>query len=114
MHYARLSVPSEVLKSQKYSPASDVWAYGVLLWEIFTDAELPYGELSDKEVTLNVCQGARLPQPKGCPDSVYALMLECWNESLDDRIHFDGIVTKIQTIAHQMMGSRPQLPSLKS
>jgi len=104
--------PPEVLKAQRFSPASDAWAFGVLLWELFTDAEMPYAVLSDKEVEHQVCAGARLPQPRQCPDSIYALMLECWTGDVDNRIHFDGIVTKMHEIS-QGLGAAPRLPSLK-
>ena len=80
----------------QYSARSDVWAFGVTLWEILTFArELPYEALSDKEVVENLTdlsETGSLPellgQPYNCPRDVFELMLECWAKHGDDRPDF--------------------------
>ena len=64
--------PPEVLKKNKYSEKSDVWAFGVTLWEIYSDADaMPFFTLSsDEEVIARVVKGERLEQPDECPDEV--------------------------------------------
>lgn len=62
-----------------FSSASDVWSYGVTLWEIFTLGEMPYGDMSGQEVLEMLDQkGERLSKPPHCPDDVYKVMLQCW------------------------------------
>ena len=81
---------------QQYSRSSDVWAFGVTLWEILTFArELPYEALSDEEVVENLSELSHseslpemLGQPYNCPRDVFELMLECWAKHRDDRPDF--------------------------
>lgn len=80
----------------QYSRRSDVWAFGVTLWEILTFArELPYEALTDKEVVENltdISETESLPemlgQPYNCPRDVYELMMECWAKHTEDRPDF--------------------------
>ena len=67
----------------KFSQKSDVWAFGVIMWEIFTLAkEQPYNEMSDKQVVEDALKGKNhqiLSKPDMCPLEVYKIMLECWS-----------------------------------
>lgn len=81
----------------RFITASDVWAYGVTLWEILTLArEYPYSELSDEELIKNI-QASFLrsdtpfcapTQPDTCPDDLYELMKRCWSKEPEDRPSF--------------------------
>lgn len=62
----------------KFSLASDVWSFGVLLWEIFTLGSHPYEELDNWSLVRAVEGGYRLHRPLNCPTSVYAMMSSCW------------------------------------
>ncbi|KAM9110678.1 discoidin domain-containing receptor 2 isoform 1-T1 [Megaptera novaeangliae] len=83
----------------KFTTASDVWAFGVTLWETFTFCqEQPYSQLSDEQVIENTGEFFRdqgrqtyLPQPAICPDSVYKLMLSCWRRDTKHRPSFQEI-----------------------
>uniref|UniRef100_A0AAY4CC66 Discoidin domain-containing receptor 2 n=1 Tax=Denticeps clupeoides TaxID=299321 RepID=A0AAY4CC66_9TELE len=83
----------------KFTTASDVWAYGVTLWETLTFCkEQPYSQLSDEQVIENTGEFFRdqkrqiyLPQPPICPDSVYKLMLSCWHRNAKERPSFQEI-----------------------
>lgn len=79
----------EALSTKIYSSASDVWSFGVLLWEIWTNADIPYRKWSNAEVWLQVNNGARLAKPKGCPKHIYALMRECWAAEAANRPTFE-------------------------
>ncbi|XP_034649691.1 discoidin domain-containing receptor 2-like [Trachemys scripta elegans] len=83
----------------KFTTASDVWAFGVTLWEMFTLCkEQPYSLLSDEQVIENTgeffrSQGRQiyLSQTPLCPNSVFDLMLKCWSRDIKDRPTFDMI-----------------------
>ncbi|NXX49736.1 DDR2 protein, partial [Tricholaema leucomelas] len=91
----------------KFTTASDVWAFGVTLWETFTLCrEQPYSQMSDEQVIENTGEFFRdqgrqtyLPQPALCPDSVYKLMLSCWKRDTKDRPSFQDIHRLLQQSA---------------
>ncbi|NXJ79442.1 DDR2 protein, partial [Trogon melanurus] len=91
----------------KFTTASDVWAFGVTLWETFTLCrEQPYSQLSDEQVIENTGEFFRdqgrqtyLPQPTLCPESVYKLMLSCWRRDTKDRPTFQDIHRLLQESA---------------
>ena len=90
----RWSAP-EVLCYKKYSQPSDVWSFGICLWEIYSNGEEPYIGFSNQEVVNIVQQGHRLSKPVGCPDSMYAIMRKCWSEEKHERPTFEELVTLI-------------------
>lgn len=63
-----------------FSSSSDVWSYGVTLWEMFSYGDAPYGEMTGADV-LDMVENHnyRLSRPEGCPESIYQLMLSCWS-----------------------------------
>ena len=63
----------EVLRSQKHSHASDVWALGILYWELFSFGKPPYPTMTAVETVAQLSVGYRLPQPSACPDYVYVV-----------------------------------------
>lgn len=71
-----------------FSHASDVWSFGVTLWEMFSFGEAPYGDLKGTEVIALVEKGTRLLQPEKCPDNVFEIMSACWNYRPKDRPTF--------------------------
>ncbi|XP_058890721.1 discoidin domain-containing receptor 2 isoform X2 [Acipenser ruthenus] len=87
----------------KFTTASDVWAFGVTLWETLTFClEQPYSQLSDEQVIENTGEFFRdqgrqiyLPQPAICPDPVYKLMLSCWRRDTKDRPSFQDLYHSI-------------------
>lgn len=62
-----------------YTDASSVWAFGVVLWEIFNQGEHPYGKWRDRKVVTDVLDGYRLPPPPACPSPIYRIMMQCWH-----------------------------------
>ncbi|XP_026176758.1 discoidin domain-containing receptor 2 [Mastacembelus armatus] len=83
----------------KFTTASDVWAFGVTLWEIFTLCkEQPYSLLSDEQVIENSGEFFRnqgrqifLYAPPLCPPSLFELMMCCWSRNIPDRPSFEGL-----------------------
>lgn len=60
-----------------FSIKSDVWAFGVLLWEIATYGATPYPGVELQDVYVLLEKGTRMEPPQGCPDAVYRLMIDC-------------------------------------
>jgi len=81
-----------------FNTKTDVWSYGVLVWEIMTYGETPYGQKNIIIVIEELKNGYRLPQPVNCPEDVYNLMLRCWNINPSLRLSFNEIVYHIQRI----------------
>eukprot|EP00081_Caenorhabditis_elegans_P027931 NP_741858.1 protein KINase [Caenorhabditis elegans] len=78
----------ESLATYEYSYKSDVWSYGVLLWELFSLGEVPYGEVQTTELLQTHRSGKRLLKPEWCPEEIYDVMRLCWQELPDDRPAF--------------------------
>ena len=71
-----------------FSHSSDVWSYGITLWEMFSFGAQPYGDFSGQEVLKLLEDGKRLSIPKECPESTYLLMNQCWNYDPKSRPSF--------------------------
>lgn len=70
---------------RRFTKRSDVWSFGICLWEIFAFGATPYPGLLATEVLVKTGQGYRLPSPAGCPELVRAAMLACWRKAESDR-----------------------------
>ena len=71
----------------------DVWSYGVVVWELITRGDTPYGlTASYNQVLYLLKRGERLQQVDCCPDLIYSIMMECWFENPDDRPTFTDII----------------------
>ncbi|KAJ9583818.1 hypothetical protein L9F63_021821, partial [Diploptera punctata] len=78
----------ESLVDGVFTCQSDVWAFGVLIWEIMTLGQQPYPAMTNLEVLHYVRNGGRLGQPNNCPEELYQLMLKCWNYNPEIRPTF--------------------------
>ncbi|CEF70306.1 Tyrosine-protein kinase receptor torso [Strongyloides ratti] len=78
----------EALKYYTFSVKSDVWAYGILLYEIFSFGEVPYKTVQLYDLVDYLGAGNRLTQPEFCIDEVYKIMSDCWNEDPEKRPTF--------------------------
>ncbi|XP_025157747.1 ALK tyrosine kinase receptor [Harpegnathos saltator] len=78
-----------------YTTKSDVWSFGVLLWEIMSFGYTPYIGCGNHEVISMVKTGGRLEKPVGCPDPIYGIMMKCWRPQPDRRPSFCNIVERI-------------------
>lgn len=84
-----------------FSTKSDVWAFGVLLWELATYGMSPYPGVELNNVYGLLEKGFRMDAPEGCPPSVYRLMLQCWNWSPSDRPRFKEIHASLESLFPQ-------------
>ncbi|XP_016074590.1 PREDICTED: ephrin type-A receptor 2 [Miniopterus natalensis] len=83
----------EAISYRKFTSASDVWSYGIVMWEVMTYGERPYWELSNHEVMKAINEGFRLPTPMECPSAIYQLMMQCWQQERARRPKFADIVS---------------------
>ena len=90
----------------KFSQKSDVWAFGVTVWEIFTLAkEQPYSDMSDKQVIEDALRGKNrkiLEKPDVCPLEVYKIMLECWAHNSEQRATFEELFQLLTSVYHNV------------
>ncbi|XP_046628690.1 insulin-like receptor isoform X2 [Neodiprion virginianus] len=87
----------ESLKDGVFTSYSDVWSYGVVLWEMVTLASQPYQGLSNDQVLRYVIDGGVMERPENCPDSLYNLMRRTWNHKPNQRPTFIDIATMLLT-----------------
>ncbi|KAJ8310251.1 hypothetical protein KUTeg_012116 [Tegillarca granosa] len=81
----------ECVNYGKFTHATDVWSYGVTLWEMFTYGEQPYGDLKGIEVIQLIDSGKRLDKPEKCPEIVYQKMKACWEKDPHLRPTFNDL-----------------------
>ncbi|KAF7396469.1 hypothetical protein HZH66_007331 [Vespula vulgaris] len=92
----------ESLLGKTFTTASDVWAFGVLLWELTTLAQQPYVEVDPFEMASYLRDGYRLAQPINCPDELFAVMAYCWAMSPDERPTFGQLIVCLQDFHTQL------------
>ncbi|KAF5927666.1 hypothetical protein HPG69_000570 [Diceros bicornis minor] len=94
----------ESLQTQKFTTKSDVWSFGVLLWELMTRGAPPYPDVNTFDITVYLLQGRRLLQPEYCPDPLYEVMLKCWHPKAELRPSFSELVSRISAIFSTFIG----------
>uniref|UniRef100_A0A8C7C9C6 receptor protein-tyrosine kinase n=1 Tax=Oncorhynchus kisutch TaxID=8019 RepID=A0A8C7C9C6_ONCKI len=82
----------EAIAFRKFTSASDVWSYGISMWEVMSYGERPYWEMSNQDVIKAVEESYRLPGPMDCPVVLYHLMMACWQKDRNSRPKFEEIV----------------------
>jgi len=70
--------PPEVIEYRQFTHKSDVWSFGVTLWELWSFGKVPYSSMSNSETVAAVLKGERLDQPLDCPGSIFKLISSCW------------------------------------
>lgn len=81
----------EALNHRKYTSASDVWSYGMVLFEIWSLGEKPFSDLTNPIAIALINSKHCQPPPPGCPRAIYQLMIQCWNPEHSCRPTFDNI-----------------------
>ncbi|XP_054248175.1 ephrin type-A receptor 7 isoform X7 [Indicator indicator] len=82
----------EAIQYRKFTSASDVWSYGIVMWEVMSYGERPYWDMSNQDVIKAIEEGYRLPAPMDCPAGLHQLMLDCWQKERGERPKFEQIV----------------------
>ncbi|KAM6901119.1 tyrosine-protein kinase Fer isoform 2-T2 [Lycodopsis pacificus] len=81
----------EALNYGRYSSDSDVWSYGILLWETFSLGVCPYPGMTNQQAREQVEKGYRMSCPQSCPDDVYKVMQRCWQYNPEERPKFSDL-----------------------
>uniref|UniRef100_A0A673APN0 Tyrosine-protein kinase n=1 Tax=Sphaeramia orbicularis TaxID=375764 RepID=A0A673APN0_9TELE len=88
----------EALNYGRYTTESDVWSFGVLLWETFSLGMTPYTSMTNQQTREEVEKGYRMPAPNGCPVEVSRLMTSCWQYDPKNRPSFKKLRTDLAAI----------------
>lgn len=88
----------ESLYDNVFSVKSDIWSFGVVMWEIVTLGSTPYPGLSAQEVMRQVKEGTRLEKPEHCKREVYNIMFYCWDPSPEERPDFSQLVLLLEEL----------------
>ncbi|XP_055529972.1 tyrosine-protein kinase receptor torso-like [Wyeomyia smithii] len=102
----------ESLTHQVYTSQSDVWAFGILLYEICTLGGNPYPLLSTNDLIIELKRGYRMEIPSGCSRELYDIMLSCWNALPIDRPTFPAIQIRLEEIIRQSKESNTPVINL--
>ncbi|XP_020367057.1 tyrosine-protein kinase SRK2-like [Rhincodon typus] len=86
----------EVASMNQTSMKSDVWSFGIVLFEIITNGKIPYPGMTNKVVLSELLQGYRMPCPNGCPQPIYNIMRQCWNEIPSQRPSFRTLKLQLE------------------
>lgn len=92
----------ESLTNNVYTSKSDVWSFGILMWEIFSEGDLPYPNIRNEDVVSEVKRGYTMSAPTKTPEGCYYLMYNCWEMNPDDRYSFGRIKRELKVIHENM------------
>ncbi|XP_060060628.1 macrophage-stimulating protein receptor isoform X2 [Erinaceus europaeus] len=113
--HARLPVKwmaLESLQTYRFTTKSDVWSFGVLLWELLTRGAPPYPHIDTFDLTHFLACGRRLPQPEYCPNSLYTVMQRCWAADPTARPTFRELTGEVEWVVAALSGDHyVQLPA---
>uniref|UniRef100_A0A8C7VST2 Tyrosine-protein kinase n=1 Tax=Oncorhynchus mykiss TaxID=8022 RepID=A0A8C7VST2_ONCMY len=88
----------EALNYGRYSSESDVWSYGILLWETFSLGVCPYPGMTNQQAREQVEKGYRMSCPQKCPDEVYKVMQKCWEYKPEIRPKFADLQKELASV----------------
>lgn len=86
----------EAINENKFTIKSDVWSFGILLYEIMTFGQMPYPAMTNYQVVQRVPQGYRMPCPLNCPKVLHDIMMDCWKDNEQDRPTFETLQWKLE------------------
>ena len=97
----------EVLNYTKFSSKSDVWAFGILMWEVFSGGKTPYRGMGNVEVVESVVNGHRLERPSRCPHDVFGIMRRTWEINPESRPAFSDLMHVFYELNEKLSSSYP-------
>ncbi len=91
--------PLEALTHACFSTASDVWSYGVCVWEVFSLGNVPWQGLGPLQIMDKLTEGDRLGRPERCPADVFELVMDCWAHKSQDRPSFAEVHKRLKLVS---------------
>ncbi|XP_076733898.1 tyrosine-protein kinase receptor TYRO3 isoform X2 [Maylandia zebra] len=98
----------ESLADNVYTTQSDVWAFGVTMWEIMTRGQTPYPGVENSEIYEFLIKGERLKKPADCRDDIYEIMHSCWSPVPKCRPSFQQLVGQLEALWVSLLPASPQ------
>jgi serine/threonine protein kinase len=99
----------EVFESMRFTTTSDVWAFGMLMVEVYTDGKRPFRELPNAAIFGAVMAGIRPERPEICPPAVYTIMQQCWILKSTQRPSFESISSQMHKLSQSSELRAPRL-----
>ncbi|XP_021104156.1 tyrosine-protein kinase SYK isoform X3 [Heterocephalus glaber] len=93
----------ECINYYRFSSKSDVWSFGVLMWEAFSYGQKPYRGMKGSEVTAMLEKGERMGCPSGCPREMYELMNLCWTYEVEKRPNFVAVELRLRNYYYDVV-----------
>ena len=97
----------ESMKDKIFTVKTDVWGFGIMVWEILSYGEIPYGDVKNIEVEKLVTEGMRLQCVPGCPEEYHAVLSKCWIRNPETRPDFTAIYADIVALQQKAKGNYP-------
>ena len=88
----------EALRYSHFSTKSDMWSFGILLWEIFSFGRVPYPRIPIQDVIRHIEKGYRMESPEGCPTGITRLMNDAWSLEPDLRPSFIQALQRLKLV----------------
>ena len=91
----------EAIEDRSFTAKTDVWSFGVLCWELFSFARVPFPDVRTSELLPALHSGKRPAQPARCPPDVYTILTSCWALSAQQRLTIQQVRARLEN-AHSV------------